>query len=91
MMMIISSSLVFCLLNDFFWPQDVAESLTEEQYEARLALLRGSRVWKSKSNLRTYFEKQWIANGFHKVPAFEDWGHCSLPVSTVLRIRRCTG
>jgi hypothetical protein len=47
--------------------QGIAESLTEVDYQQNLSTLKNSRVWEVKQNLKSYIEKEWLANDKHKV------------------------
>ena len=47
--------------------QGIAESLAEVDYQQNLSTLKNSRVWEVKQNLKSYIEKEWLANDKHKV------------------------
>ena len=52
---------------DVSYLQGVAESLTEVDYQQNLSTLKNSRIWEVKQNLKSYIEKEWLANDKHKV------------------------
>nr|XP_022321445.1 uncharacterized protein LOC111123426 [Crassostrea virginica] len=44
----------------------VAESLTEDDFQSNLRLMKENPLWKKQPRLQDYMQKQWLANDKHK-------------------------